>query len=165
MRSHASRLCWRQSTNVEIKCPICWAENSELSMLSSSLKAGAFFFFFLNLVLINRRNGSRYQNVLALCVFSLTGMTPKGLILRKFCVWCLCTFFKKKFMQICVRTNFVVSGWFVVWWLACRVNSRQIEHSFKPWCNPLWLTRLKIPTNWLEYNFACSDHCQGFCLI
>ena len=38
--------------------------------------------FFLNLVLINRRSGRRYQRVLALCAF-LTGAIPKGLILRK----------------------------------------------------------------------------------
>ena len=42
-----------------------------------------FFFFFLNLVLINRRNGPRYQRVLALCAFS-TGVIPKGLILQNF---------------------------------------------------------------------------------
>ena len=45
----------------------------------------------LSLVLINRRNGPRYQRVLALFAF-LTGVIPKGLILRKFCVWCLCMF-------------------------------------------------------------------------
>ena len=45
----------------------------------------SFFILFLNLVLINRRNGPRYQRVLALCAFS-TGVIPKGLILRKFCV-------------------------------------------------------------------------------
>ena len=48
-----------------------------------------FYTFFSNLVLINRRNGPRYQRVLALCAFS-TGVIPKGLILRKFCVRCLC---------------------------------------------------------------------------
>ena len=50
-----------------------------------------FKYFFKNLVLINRRNGPRYQRVLALCAFS-TGVIPKGLILRKFCVRCLCMF-------------------------------------------------------------------------
>ena len=44
-----------------------------------------FLYFFQNLVLINRRNGPRYQRVLALCAFS-TGVIPKGLILRRFCV-------------------------------------------------------------------------------
>ena len=34
---------------------------------------------------------------------------------------------------------------FVVWWLAWRVNRRQIEHCF--WCKFLWLARLKIPTH------------------
>ena len=37
------------------------------------------------MVLLNRRNGPRYQRVLALCAF-LTGVIPKGLILRTFCV-------------------------------------------------------------------------------
>ena len=51
-----------------------------------------FFFLLLflfytekNLVLINRRNGPRYQRVLALCAF-LTGAIPKGQILQKNCV-------------------------------------------------------------------------------
>ena len=44
-------------------------------------------------------------------------------------------------MWVCVMTDFVV------WWLAFRVNRREIEHCFWPWCNPLWLTRLKIPTD------------------
>ena len=70
----------------------------------------SFFILFLNLVLINRRNCPRYQRVLALCAFS-TGVIPKGLILRKFCVCCLCMFC---FMWICVMTDFVVCGWFVV---------------------------------------------------
>ena len=52
----------------------------------------SFFILFKNLVLINRRNGPRYQRVLALCAFS-TGVIPKGLILRKFCVQCLYVLF------------------------------------------------------------------------
>ena len=64
----------------------------------------SFFILFSNLVSINRRNGPRYQRVLALCAFS-TGVILKGLILRKFCVRCLCMFC---FMKICVRTDFVV---------------------------------------------------------
>ena len=47
-----------------------------------------FFNTYLNLVLINRRNGPRYQRVLALSAFS-TGVIPKGLILRNF----LCSMF------------------------------------------------------------------------
>ena len=43
----------------------------------------SFFILFENLVLINRRNGPRYQRVLALCAFS-TGVIPKGLILQNF---------------------------------------------------------------------------------
>ena len=51
----------------------------------------SFILFFLNLVLINRRNGPRYQRVLALRAF-LTGAIPKGLVLRKLgvCVACVC---------------------------------------------------------------------------
>ena len=49
----------------------------------------SFFILFKNLVLINRLNGSRYQRVLALCAF-LTGVIPKGLILRKKFVCCMC---------------------------------------------------------------------------
>ena len=44
-----------------------------------------FLCFFFNLVLINRRNGPRYQRVLAVCAF-LTGAILKGLILQKICV-------------------------------------------------------------------------------
>ena len=50
-----------------------------------------FILFKKNLVLINRRSGPRYQRVLALGAF-LTGVIPKGLILRTFCVRCLCMF-------------------------------------------------------------------------
>ena len=50
-----------------------------------------FILFFFNLVLINRRNGPRYQRFLASCAF-LTGAMPKGLILRKF-VFDVCVFF------------------------------------------------------------------------
>ena len=60
-------------------------------------------------------------------VTKLMCLAPKGLILQKFCVRCLCMFC---FMQICVMPDFVVCGWFVVWWLACRVNRRRIEHCF-----------------------------------
>ena len=42
-----------------------------------------FLYFFKNLVLIHRRYGPRYQPVLALRAF-LTGVVPKGLILRNF---------------------------------------------------------------------------------
>ena len=67
-------------------------------------------FFFFNLVLINRRNCPRYQRVLALRAF-LTGTIPKGLILPKFCVCRLCMF---SYMEVCVRTDFVFWGEFVV---------------------------------------------------
>ena len=71
-------------------------------------------------------------------------------------------------LSVCVRTESVVFGEFLIWWLACRVDRRQIEHCFQPWCNPLWLTRLKIPTNqnllseWQLYVFSSfwSDSVQ-----
>ena len=44
----------------------------------------SFFILFKNLVLINRRNGPRYQRVLAMCAF-LTGVIPKGLFRKKLC--------------------------------------------------------------------------------
>ena len=47
-----------------------------------------FYTFKKNLLLINLRNGPRYQCVLALHAF-LTGVIPKGLILPKFCFRCL----------------------------------------------------------------------------
>ena len=81
-----------------------------------------------SLVLMNRRNGPWYQRVLALCAF-LTGTILKGLVLQTFCVWCLCMFW---FMSICLGTDFVVFGEFVVWWLVCRVNRRRIEVCFSP---------------------------------
>ena len=51
-----------------------------------------FFILFFNLVSINRRNGPRYQRVLALCAFS-TVVIMNRLILQKFCVLCLCMFY------------------------------------------------------------------------
>ena len=47
----------------------------------------SFFILFKNLVLIYRRNGPRYQLVLALCAFFLTRVILKGLILQK--NWCM----------------------------------------------------------------------------
>ena len=49
----------------------------------------SFFILFLNLVLINRRNGPRYQRVLALRAFS-TGVIPKELILKENLVHGVC---------------------------------------------------------------------------
>ena len=48
--------------------------------------------FPLLLVLINRRNGPRYQRVLALCAFFFViGVIPKGFILRNFIFdFCVC---------------------------------------------------------------------------
>ena len=85
----------------------------------------SFLYFFKTLVLINRRNGPRYQHVLALCTF-LTGAIPKGLILRrkkKFDV-CVC------FLYICVRTEllFLDNLWFDD--LRAGEKRKRIEHCF-----------------------------------
>ena len=57
------------------------------------------------------------------------------------------------FLYICVRTNFVVLGSFVVWWLACWVKKKIIRDRlnivFSPNVILCGLTGLKIPTNWL----------------
>ena len=43
----------------------------------------------------------------------------------------LCSMFVYVLFYVnCVRTYFVLYGYFGVWWLACRVNRRQIEHLF-----------------------------------
>ena len=52
-----------------------------------------FHTFFKNMVLINRRNGPRYQRVLASCAF-LTGAIPKGLIVWKVCLMFVYIFLK-----------------------------------------------------------------------
>ena len=63
-----------------------------------------FYTFKKNLVLINLRNGLRYQQVLALCAV-LTGAIPKGLFFEHFVFdVCVC------FLESCVRTDFVVFG-------------------------------------------------------
>ena len=54
----------------------------------------------LYLVLINWRNGRRYQHVLALCAF-LTGVILKGLTLRKLVPVCVRTFY------VCEAISFV----------------------------------------------------------
>ena len=69
------------------------------------------FVLFKNLVLINRWNGPRYQRVLALCAF-LTGVIPKGLILRKFCVRCCVRFVLCKFVSGLILW-FMDNLWFV----------------------------------------------------
>ena len=58
----------------------------------------SFFILFKILVLINRRNGPRYQRVLPLCAF-LTGVIPKGLILQKICVRCFVCFVLCQFVS------------------------------------------------------------------
>ena len=37
----------------------------------------------------------------------------------------------------------------MVWWHVKWITWRQSEVCVQPWCNPLWLTGLKAPTNWL----------------
>ena len=74
----------------------------------------SFFQLFKYRVLINRWNGPQYQRVLALCAFFFfTGAIPKGLILRKFCVYfvsckfasglTLCFFEKLWFDDLCAE--------------------------------------------------------------
>ena len=70
-----------------------------IKKIIASVHSFLILFFFFNLVLINRRNGPRYQRVLALCAFFLIGAIPKGLILRKFCVWRLYKLFLCKFVS------------------------------------------------------------------
>ena len=64
------------------------------------------------------------------------------------------------FVCVCfVSCKFVDLVDFVVWWLVCRKTRRQTEICFQPWHDLLWLTGLKVPTNWLTLpgNFAlCS---------
>ena len=60
-------------------------------------------------MLINRWNGPRYQRVLALYAF-LTGVIPKGLILKKICVRCLCMFYVNLCTGLILR--FLNNLWF-----------------------------------------------------
>ena len=59
---------------------------------------------------------------------------------------------KKKKKKKKKKKNFMVS------WLISRITRRWTEVCFKievfqPWHDPLWLTRLKVPTNWLTIFF------------
>ena len=54
-------------------------------------------------LLINRRNGPRYQRVLALCVFFKQGQYRRDYLFENLVL----TFVYVLFMQICVRTDFV----------------------------------------------------------
>ena len=77
-----------------------------------------FFFFLLflsilflylqkNLILINRRNGPRYQRALALCDFFFNRDDTEGTNSSKM----LCSMFLYvSFCKFCVRTDFVVFG-------------------------------------------------------
>ena len=38
----------------------------------------------------------------------------------------------------------------------CRVTWRRIEVCYQPWCNPLWLTGLKIPANCHPLDVLCG---------
>ena len=110
-------------------------------------------FFFFNLVLINRRNGPRYQRVPALCAFFFfffiffffnrgnTERTNCSKIMFDVCVLLLFS------TQICVRTDFADLIESVVGWLVCRITRRQTEVGFRPWNDPLRLTGVKAPTN------------------
>ena len=50
----------------------------------------SFFYTFLNLVLINQRNGPRYQRVLALCAFLNRGDTEGTNALKILCLCMIC---------------------------------------------------------------------------
>ena len=106
-----------------------------------------FLYFFENLVLINGRNGPWYHCVLALCVFVLffnRGNTEETNSSKKLRVSCLCVLF-------CVN---LCRGWFCRFLRICSlmtcVQNVWEADCFYPWYNPLWLTGLKVPTNWLN---------------
>ena len=61
-------------------------------------------YFFNNLVLINRRNGPRYQHVLALCAFFNRGGT-EGTISSK----TLCSMFVYVLFYVNLRTGLILS--------------------------------------------------------
>ena len=51
---------------------------------------------------------------------------------------------------------------FGVAWLLCGITRRWIDVCFQPWCNPLWLTGLKAPTNRLTnsegaHGWKCAE--------
>ena len=64
-----------------------------------------FYTFFKNLVLINRRNGPRYQRVLALCAFFNRG-DAEGTNSSKMFVFSVCVCFV--LCKFVYRTDFVV---------------------------------------------------------
>ena len=43
--------------------------------------------------------------------------------------------------------NRLKKTWLVVWWLVKWITWRQSEVCVQPWCNPSWLTGLKVPIN------------------
>ena len=51
-----------------------------------------------------------------------------------------------EYKQAKKQTN-MICGMIIVKWLTWRES----EVCFQRWCNPLWLTGLKAPTNWLTY--------------
>ena len=57
----------------------------------------------------------------------------------------ICMMFE--YMCFVLGLIFVDFGKFVVWWLVCKINRRQIEVCFLPGYNSLWLTGLKVQTN------------------
>ena len=125
-------------------CPItnpCFAGFSETELCPVE-KLGSFwgyiFFFQLPRSQISYRIKRLFCNFLAgFRVSELAVVWSNGCILNTFGnyvkEWPSKQFTTTMFVQslsagVCVRTNFVVSGLFVVWWLACSVNRRQIEH-------------------------------------
>ena len=63
---------------------------------------------------LDRRNGLRYQRVLALffCFVFLTGAIPKGLVLRKFCFWGWCMHVLHKLIVSGLILQILANVWF-----------------------------------------------------
>ena len=74
--------------------PLCIYKKKKKKKKKSIVSVHSFFIFFLHLVYrYIRRNGRRYQHVLASCAL-LTGVILKGLTLRKFVSdVCVCMFY------------------------------------------------------------------------
>ncbi len=99
----------------------------------------------------------QYQHVLALCAF-LTRVISDWFFLGIFFV---CMFIFVSRLILWILQNFLFL------WLLCGIIRRWIDVCFKPWCNPLWLTGLKAPTNfsqsWLRWSPRDLQNCFVIC--
>ena len=107
-----------------------------------------FLFFFSSSSSSSSSLSPWYQHILALCVcFLVCLFLNRGdtwlTISSNICVWCLCVLILifVSILILWILKNFAVSL------LLCRISKRWIDVCFQPWCNPLWLTGLKAPTN------------------